>query len=792
MKTLLKLPALALLACFTLNYQLSTVFAQGTAFTYQGRLNDGGSPAHGSYDLTFSLFNVSSGGSAVAGPSTQAGVGITNGLFTVTLDFGSVFNGTTYWLQIAARTNGAATFITLSPRQQLTPTPYAIYGETSGLANTVANGTISSLQLNTLAPPTSGQVLEYNGSSLAWTTPGTALSAWGLSGNSGTSAGANFVGTTDNQPLEFRVNNLVGFRLEPGGSNSVNVIGGWAGNGVTAGAAGATIGGGGAGNYFGLVWSNQVGSDFGTVSGGTVNTIQNGARYATIGGGWNNTIQSNAYSAIVCGGEYNTIQDGAYESSIVGGYLNVVEAGATGDTINGGSYNQMETAVQNAVIGGGYGNLIQSNSWNATIAGGDGNVIQTNDSYSTISGGGGNSIQSTASSATIGGGLNNMILSNGVFTIIGGGFDNVIQNDAVESAIAGGRQNMIRTNAPDSFIGGGLLNAIQPYGGGSVISGGYRNLIQPDTSLINGEFATLSGGLSNVVAASGGTVAGGCNNIASGSYAMVPGGSANTAGGAYSFAAGDGAISQYQGDFVWADSSGGAYYSTATNQFAVRAAGGILFAGDLQLSGGAASYHNFSLSGGNALGYLYGSFPALADGIHLGYNYYYDTQGNGHISNTSFGTSRLTLGFGFIGLYVGGVNGAPSTERLYADSTGVRVDGTFNNNSDRNAKENFVPVSAAHILEKVSSLPISEWSYKSDAATRHIGPMAQDFYSAFNVGTDEKHIAPIDEGGVAFAAIQGLNQKVEELKADLNDREAENAELKQRLEKLEQIILKQK
>jgi hypothetical protein len=56
--------------------------------------------------------------------------------------------------------------------------------------------------------------------------------------------------------------------------------------------------------------------------------------------------------------------------------------------------------------------------------------------------------------------------------------------------------------------------------------------------------------------------------------------------------------------------------------------------------------------------------------------------------------------------------------------------------------------------------------------------VAQDFYSTFNIGTDDKHIAPIDEGGVALAAIKGLNQKLEK----------ENAELNARLEKLEQLI----
>ena len=67
--------------------------------------------------------------------------------------------------------------------------------------------------------------------------------------------------------------------------------------------------------------------------------------------------------------------------------------------------------------------------------------------------------------------------------------------------------------------------------------------------------------------------------------------------------------------------------------------------------------------------------------------------------------------------------------------------------------------------------------------------MGQDFFAAFNIGTDEKHIAPIYEGGVALAAIQGLNQKIESENAALR---AENEELKARLDTLEQIVLKQK
>src|SRR6516225_512929 len=93
--------------------------AQGTGFTYQGRLNDGGSPANGSYDIAFSLYATNAEGVAFAGPVTNAAVGVTNGLFTTTVDFGNVFTGASNWLAMAVSTNAANAFSTVSPRQQL-------------------------------------------------------------------------------------------------------------------------------------------------------------------------------------------------------------------------------------------------------------------------------------------------------------------------------------------------------------------------------------------------------------------------------------------------------------------------------------------------------------------------------------------------------------------------------------------------------------------------------------------------------------------------------------------------
>ena len=96
--------------------------------------------------------------------------------------------------------------------------------------------------------------------------------------------------------------------------------------------------------------------------------------------------------------------------------------------------------------------------------------------------------------------------------------------------------------------------------------------------------------------------------------------------------------------------SGGALVAVNSSGLLGTSISGLIGLGaDLQLSGGAA-YHHVEMSGGNATGYLYASYPALSDGIHLGYNYYYDAAGAGHIVNSGGGTSRLSAGYGEISL----------------------------------------------------------------------------------------------------------------------------------------------
>ena len=121
--------------------------AQGTAFSYQGRLNSGGQPANGGFDMAFALYNAATNGTRIGAAVTNLATGVTNGLFTVTLDFSSApLNGQPLWIQIAVSPAGANSFTTLSPLQPLTSIPYAVQSLNAGTAANVT-GPIALWQL---------------------------------------------------------------------------------------------------------------------------------------------------------------------------------------------------------------------------------------------------------------------------------------------------------------------------------------------------------------------------------------------------------------------------------------------------------------------------------------------------------------------------------------------------------------------------------------------------------------------------------------------------------------------
>jgi hypothetical protein len=156
-----------------------------SGFTYQGSLKDGQSPANGQYDLVFTLYDALSGGNQISTPITITNQTVTNGLFTVTLDYGAgAFQGDGRWLQIAVRQSGGGSPTTLSPRQALTASPYAL----SLAPGAIISGTVGS------------QVLTVNntgtGNGLSATTVGGTQTA-GVYGRSTSSNGTGVIGEAD-------------------------------------------------------------------------------------------------------------------------------------------------------------------------------------------------------------------------------------------------------------------------------------------------------------------------------------------------------------------------------------------------------------------------------------------------------------------------------------------------------------------------------------------------------------------------------------------------------------------
>lgn len=122
---------------------------------------------------------------------------------------------------------------------------------------------------------------------------------------------------------------------------------------------------------------------------------------------------------------------------------------------------------------------------------------------------------------------------------------------------------------------------------------------------------------------------------------------------------------------------------------------------------------------------------------------------------------------------------------LQLDADGnLFVSGSFTQLSSRTAKENFVEVAGAALLDRLADLPVWTWNYlHTSAADRHIGPVAEDFYAAFGFGTTERALSPADVAGVALAATKALQNEIAE-------RDAHIATLEARLARLEAALLK--
>jgi len=565
--------------------------AADPGFSYQGELRLSDVPIDGDHDFRFRLYADETGGAAVGATLTLDNVSVTNGVFSVFLDFGAApLVDQPRFLEIDVRTSGAGAFQTLAPRTRLSTTPYAwsaaVALEDSVNSASIVAGSVGSDEIDSTevqrrvanACP-SGQFVRQiavDGTAVCGSAAGGG-SGWSLSGNAGTDPASNFVGTTDDEALVIGSNGqaVATFEAVPlagPGDFTANIRLGSPANFFQSGVQGGTISGGGvpATDPGSILNPNRVTDDFGSIGGGQDNVAGNddgstgNHPWATVGGGVDNI------------------------------------AGRDSSTVGGGKTNQ--------VLG-----------VNGTVAGGFENFI-------------------TDKGATIGGGEQNR--AAGTTSTISGGFNNTASG--LDSAVAGGGFNT--ASGSQSFIAGGEENCA---GGQYSWAGGRRAKARP--GVLSGDDGF------------------GCNGVPL-----------------------SGALSGDQGTFVWADSQSGDFISTGSDQFLVRAAGGIYLGDD---------------------------------------------------SSVSLPSSR------FINTSTG----------AYLSSGGV-----WTNSSSRALKAGFEAVDPAAILSRLLDLPLTRWMYRdAPEEGNHLGPMAEDFHAAFGLGADSRTISTVDASGVALAAIQGLNLRLE-------------------------------
>jgi uncharacterized coiled-coil protein SlyX len=447
--------------------------------------------------------------------------------------------------------------------------------------------------------------------------------------------------------------------------------------------------------------------------------------------------------------------------NVVEGYTgNIVAAGIVAATISGGGQTGFPNQVTADMgsIGGGIGNRAGNL---ATIGGGSSNVAS---GFRATVGGGARNI-ATRDSATVGGGFSNS--ASGSQSTIGGGTVNAATE--VNATVSGGAGNT--ASERHATVGGGTANAAS--GLAAIVAGGIYNTASAAYTSVGGGIANTAGGIEASVGGGGGniasgeqaTIAGGLNNQVTDNYSTVGGGRSNIAGNSNSNPT-DAAYTTV----------GGGTSNVASGSFSVVPGGfSNITAGDYSFAAG----RRANISAGH-------------DGTFL------------YADSNDFDFQSLAANE-FAARATGGVRFVTAIDAAGNPSAGVRLvegSGSWESLSDRDAKTDFAPVDAQQILEQVANLPLTTWSYKTQAPSiRHIGPMAQDF-AIFGVGEDDKHISSVDADGVALAAIQGLyqtmqakddqikaqQQRIQTLETEVASQQEQLAALEARLAAMEKVM----
>jgi hypothetical protein len=736
---------------------LCTTEAGAELLQYQARLTDPatGTPLHGLLSMTFRLYDTPEDGAVLWAESKD--VEVTGGLLSTLLGDsvafpGDLFDGRELWLGIQAGGDDEA-----FPRQRIVPVAYAAFAANAGKALTLdglgpsdfapAYHTHQGTDIATgyledaVIPEFIARIFDIMPYVLNEDGTDSLLDADFLDG----------LDSTDFVQVSTILANLLaqdgaGSGLDADRLDGIDSSGFWklGGNAVdsrmylgTSTAHPLVLVANG-GEILQLEYNPDLGPP--TIIGG-FSYVAPGVYGATISGGGGGGLDENRVfdnGGTIGGGTRNragsedSIPSTAAYATVGGGLGN--RATASRATVGGGDNNL--ASAQSATVAGGKQN--EATGTHAAVGGGEGNLAIG--AHSVIGGGELNSADTAH--ATVGGGFNNA--AQGSHGTVGGGEANVAQG--AHSTVGGGQSNL--ANNAHGTVAGGTYNEVQA--DAASIGGGTGNIV-------SGYAAVIAGGEGNNATAGHSTVGGGQNNLAADFYATVPGGLSNSALGFASFAAGHFAKAVHSGAFVWGDYSLSDVFSDRANQVKFRASGGMRVIA--------------SASGLNPAALQVESTSANGVGLYVSQS---STDTNLVVTNT--GSGNLIRGFS-------GATGGDLVFRV--ENSGATHALSFNPTSDRNAKENFAPVDGREVLEKLAELPIATWNYrKEDAAVRHMGPVAQDFHTAFGLGSTDTSIATIDTDGVALAAIQGLHGRSREQSERIEQLESENAVLREELRTL--------
>ena len=347
------------------------------------------------------------------------------------------------------------------------------------------------------------------------------------------------------------------------------------------------------------------------------------------------------------------------------------------------------------------------------------------------------------------------------------------------------------TLASPNISGGYVANSAA--GAGATVAGGGRagsNCNDPVTgtstrdcsNLAAGIFSTISGGLGNRSGGPVSTVSGGDSNDASGAYSAIGGGYSNRVSAFYSFVGG--------GDFNFASGasstiSGGGGNTTPRDYASIGGGSNNSATGDFStVSGGTQN-----VAQGNYSAVSGGSFN-VAQGVN---SFAAGTRAKAFHDNAFVwsGSSASDSGSTAAGQFV---VYAPGGVLLYAGALGAGGCFMYNGtsgwacSSDRALKTNIRAIDPVSILRRLVAMPVTSWSMKSRPDLTQIGPMAQDFFAAFGLGDTDKLINTTNAQGVALAAIQGLNQLLNEKDLEIKKQALRIEQQASRMQALEQML----